>query len=445
MAENRNLPATTNTIKTLQTLLKAQEKQFAMVLPKTLGIDRFIRITISTVIQNPKLLQCDQRTFLRSLLTLASLGLEPGGPLGLAHLVPFWNSRENRFDCQPIIDYKGYIALAHNSKEVGRITAHIVYDKEKWKFSEGDVIIHEPLPPSTRGEKKVLVYAKAFDRSGVLIAQEMLWAEEVEAIKAKSLGNKKNVAANPWNTAEEAMWRKSPVRRMAKWMPMAAELQMAARIEEAQEEGFDLPDLDLGDAGGVPPPTGVDQKTDAKTQALKDKLQATQIPTKAGDQVGAPSNPVTEGANMDRTPTDASPSDSLLPGEVVDAEFEEPPPPGEPTDQPPATDPPQQGDPSQPAATSGAPLPSPYNAPPEEPKRSSVVMPTKGSKAKESALFGPKDGPKMESGKKVTDYWLDNNMVKCPPGGTREGLITNAKGFCNTECKYRKRCFLFKD
>jgi len=416
MAEqNRNLPAQTGTIKTLQALLKQQEKQFAMVLPKTLGIDRFIRITISTVVQNPKLLQCDQKTFLRSLLVLASLGLEPGGPLGLAHLVPFWNSRENRLDCQPIVDYKGYIALAHNSKEVGRITAHIIYEKEQWSFSDGDVVIHRPLPPSERGEKKIMVYAKAYDRAGVLIAQEYLWAEEVEATKAKALANKKNTAANPWVLYEEAMWRKSPVRKIAKWMPMAAEMQKAARIEEAQEDGLDISlDVDLQDAiGDAPEPTGVDQKTDAKTQALKEKLQAAQPPpslTVRADQ------------------------------SIVDAEFvpefipeEEPPLVMEPPGPPPVTYPPQQENTNLPATTSEAPPPS-------------SVVPTKGSKSKDATLFGPKDGPKIESGKKVIDYWLDAQMVKCPPGGTRESMITSVKGFCNSgECKYRKRCFLFKD
>ena len=433
MAEqNRNLPAQTGTIKTLQALLKQQEKQFAMVLPKTLGIDRFIRITISTVVQNPKLLQCDQKTFLRSLLVLASLGLEPGGPLGLAHLVPFWNSRENRLDCQPIVDYKGYIALAHNSKEVGRITAHIIYEKEQWSFSDGDVVIHRPLPPSERGEKKIMVYAKAYDRAGILIAQEYLWAEEVEATKAKALANKKNTAANPWVLYEEAMWRKSPVRKIAKWMPMAAEMQKAARIEEAQEDGLDISlDVDLQDAIGDAEPTGVDQKTDAKTQALKEKLQTAQ--NTSGGQVGVSSNPVTEGARIDRAPTDTAPSG--LPqsqsGEVVDAEFvpefipeEEPPPPEQPMHGL------QEKEPEQ--ATPPSPPPS-------------VVVPTKGSKSKDATLFGPKDGPKIESGKKVIDYWLDTNMVKCPPGGTRENLMTNVKGFCETECKYRKRCFLFKD
>ena len=423
MAEqNRNLPAQTGTIKTLQALLKQQEKQFAMVLPKTLGIDRFIRITISTVVQNPKLLQCDQKTFLRSLLVLASLGLEPGGPLGLAHLVPFWNSRENRLDCQPIVDYKGYIALAHRSKEVGRITAHIIFEKEPWEFSDGDVIIHRPLPPSERGEKEILVYAKAFDRAGVLIAQEFLWAEEIEKKKAKALENKKNAAANPWVLFEEAMWRKSPVRAMAKWMPMASEMQKAARFEDAQEQGLDIAlDVDLQDAiGDAPEPTGVDQKTHAKTQALKEKLQASQQPTFPTGQEMAEKIAVIQSMDLDSS--------------VVDAELireEEPPPP----DEPPIIS--HVSDLSKQEVEK--------NLPPGTTPLPSVVVPIKESKSKDATLFGPKDGPKIESGKKVIDYWLDANMVKCPPGGTRETLMTNVKGFCETECKYRRRCFLFKD
>jgi len=60
-------------------------------------------------------------------------------------------------------------------------------------------------------------------------------------------------------------------------------------------------------------------------------------------------------------------------------------------------------------------------------------------------LFGPPVGPKIESGKKVDDYILGENMVTCPPGGERQGQMTNTKGYCNSICKHRKRCFLFVD
>jgi recombination protein RecT len=200
-----------------------------------------------------------------------------------------------------------------------------------------------------------------------MIAQEFLWAEEVEEIKSKSLSNKKNTAANPWNTNEDAMWRKSPVRRMAKWMPMSSEMQTAARIEEAQEEGREIPlDINLEDAiGDAPPPTGVDQKTDAKAQALKDKLQAAQ--TQAGGPAGAKSlqatEPGVEGAEA--TPDPHQPQS----GEVVDAEYvpeEEAPLPLEPPGPPLVADPPHKENQNGPAETSGDPPAPPQPPPPSK-------------------------------------------------------------------------------
>lgn len=448
--QQSNLPAVTGTIKSLQTLLKEQEKQFAMVLPKTLGIDRFIRIAISTVVQNSKLLECDKKTFLRSLLVLASLGLEPGGPLGHAHLVPFWNSGENRLDCQPIIDYKGYVALAHNSKEVGRITAHIIYENEQWSFSEGDVILHKPLPPSERGEKKIMVYAKAFDRTGILIAQEYLWAEEVEAIKKKSLGNKKNVAGSPWVTNEEAMWRKSPVRRMAKWMPMSSEkMQLAARIEEAQEEGFDI-NLDLSDGGTPPPASDAEQKTGEKTNALKERLTQArdQIGVRDQSKTGAPAGSVeTAGPEQGVKGADATPGPPAgNPGEIVDAEFEGDPGPSDPEDygdqKGALSNPVIEGASKDRAPTDAAPTGPP--PPLEGPNRPTVVHHFQGNKGKEPETIGPSKGPRIERGRKAESYWLNESQIKCPPGGEKAGLITT-KAWCDGHCQYRKRCFVFKD
>lgn len=324
MAEqNKNLPARTNTVKSVQALLDQNKNQFQLVLPKTLSLDRFLRIALSNVTRNPKLLQCEQKSFLRSLLDLASLGLEPGGPLQQAHLAPFWNGQRNQYECQSIIDYKGYVALAHRSKEVGRITAHIIYEKEPWEFSEGDVVIHKPLPPSQRGEKRVMVYAKAFDRSGILIAQEYLWAEEVEEIKRKSLENKKNKESNPWNTNEEAMWRKSPVRKLAKWMPMSSEMQKAAIIEEYREQGIDVPlDANLNLGEDAPPAIDAEQKTEEKANALKERLQAAQEQTKTGAPAGATGQldgpkPGVEGAEETPEPPNKVNPIRILGGQIV--------------------------------------------------------------------------------------------------------------------------------
>ncbi|MCZ7405385.1 MAG: recombinase RecT [Candidatus Methanoperedens sp.] len=420
-----NLPARTGTVKSVQGLLEKNKKQFQLVLPKTLSLDRFLRIALSAVTINPKLLQCEEKTFLRSLLQSASLGLEPGGPLGLSHLVPFYNGQRGQLECQLIVDYKGYVALAHRSKEVGRIAAHIVFENEPFKFTEGDVIVHTPLPPSERGKKKKLAYAKAFDRQGVLIAQEFLWAEEIEDIKSKSLANKKNVAANPWNTNEEMMWRKSPVRRMAKWMPMSTEMQKAAIIEEYQEQGIDVPldtDLSLDEA---PPVVDAAQKTEAKENALTEKLKQAQ----GQSEPGAPARKSPE---LRAKVAEETPDPPDMPGDVVDAELDDP----GPGDSPPGDDTPQ---PTGVGSEQQVPLSLPSAEPPP-----SAVHPSANRKSKEPETFGPSKGPRLERGKKAEDYWLNTNQVKCPPGGERAGLIA-LTSFCNGHCQYRKRCFVFKD
>lgn len=80
--------------------------------------------------------------------------------------------------------------------------------------------------------------------------------------------------------------------------------------------------------------------------------------------------------------------------------------------------------------------------PPEPPKRSTVVHPSPKAKGKDEPI-GFSKGPRIEPGKKPADYLMDGNMVKCPPGGEREGLLTNKKGYCDALCRLRKRCFLF--
>jgi recombinational DNA repair protein RecT len=359
--------------------------------------------------------------------------------------VPFWNSQRQQFECQPIVDYKGYIALAHRSKEVGRITSHIIYEKEPWEFSEGDVVIHKPLPPSQRGEKKVMVYAKAFDRAGILIAQEYLWAEEVEEIKRKSLENKKNKESNPWNTSEDAMWRKSPVRKLAKWMPMSSEMQKAAIIEEYREQGIDMPLLEANvGLDETPPATDAEQKTEEKANALKERLTQARDQFDVRDQsktgappAGQPPKPGVEGTEATPEPHQENP------GEVVDAEFEGDPGPSDAEqygDQVGASSNPViEGASKDRAPTDAAPSDPP--PPPEEPKRSTAVHPSPKAKTKET--FGFSGGPRIEVGKKPADYLLEGNMVKCPPGGEREGLLTNKKAYCDPACKMRRRCFLF--
>jgi recombination protein RecT len=400
-----NLPARVSSVNDLRGFLEKFKPSLKQLLPPTLPVEKLFQIVVFNATVNLQLLGCEVKSMLKCVWQAHTLGLEVG--TGLAHLVPFWNSQRNQLEAQLIIDYKGYIHLALGSKKVSRIYARVVYANEKFKINETDSqkpYKHDRLPPSKRGNKHG-AYAIAYNNDGVVVGAEFLFAEEIEEIKKKALANKKNPSSNPWNTNEEAMWQKTPVRRMAKYLPLSPEFLRAATLDEHQEEGLTAPvdpEIDLGFQDVVA--EDHETKTLQKQEELKKQFQAKQEPD-------IPMyNPPPTGPG---TPTDQNDPGPLDPeskeGVIVDGELVEPKP-----------------------------------EPPEpKPPKSAVV---KGKKSSgDDNLFGPPVGPKLEGGKKVDDYILGENMVQCPPGGERQGQMTNTKGYCNSICKYRKRCFLFVD
>ena len=90
--------------KTIFDVIQSGAKQFATALPKHINSDRFVRIAITTIRQNPKLAQCNQESLLGALMVSAQLGLEPG-VLGQCYLIPYGR------ECQFQIGYKGMIEL----------------------------------------------------------------------------------------------------------------------------------------------------------------------------------------------------------------------------------------------------------------------------------------------------------------------------------------------
>jgi len=219
---------------TIRNLLEKSKSQIAMALPKHLNADRIVRVAMTSIQRTPQLLECDPITLVGAVIQSAQLGLEPDGVLGHAYLVPFRNNKKGRMEVQFIPGYKGLIDLARRSGQVVSIGAHVVYSNEKFtlKFGFEETLEHEPMPPSQRGEKKG-VYAVARLKDGS-VHFEWLWAEEVEEVK------KSSKAANfgPWKTHEDEMWRKTAIRRLAKYLPLSVEFAKAAAVDELAEAGI---------------------------------------------------------------------------------------------------------------------------------------------------------------------------------------------------------------
>ena len=119
--------------KTIFDIIKAGEQQFAAALPKHINSERFTRIAITTIRQNPKLAECNAESLLGSLMTIAQLGLEPG-VLGQCYLIPFKNNKLGTVECQFQLGYKGMIELLRRTGQLSDIYAYTVYSNDEFSI-----------------------------------------------------------------------------------------------------------------------------------------------------------------------------------------------------------------------------------------------------------------------------------------------------------------------
>lgn len=214
------------------------KKQFALALPKHLKPDRFIRIAITAMNKNPKLLQCTKASLLSCLMDLSQLGLEPDNRK--AHLIPYGDK------CTLIIDYKGLVDLARRSGEIADVHADVVYQNDEFTYSFGNEgkLIHKPSLKS-RGEP-IAAYSFVRLKDGSS-SYEVMNVEEIEAIHDRS----KAGSSGPWVTDWAEMAKKTVFRRHSKWLPVSSEFQEAAEkdydvpIDIKPEEVSTKPDVDM--------------------------------------------------------------------------------------------------------------------------------------------------------------------------------------------------------
>ena len=157
MAQVSNLPAKSKA-NTLRAFFNqpAVKQQLQMALPKHLTIDRLLRVAMTSIQRNPKLLECTQESLLACIMTCAQLGLEPDQFLGQAYLVPFKNNAKGGItECQLIPGYRGYITLARRSGELaGAPMVQVVYENDEFALEFGlePKLFHKPLMHGERGE-----------------------------------------------------------------------------------------------------------------------------------------------------------------------------------------------------------------------------------------------------------------------------------------------------
>jgi len=247
----------------LKKFLDARTKNLAAFAAARIKPETLVRLALFEFSNNEWLRRCTPESIYGSLILSAQLGLEPSGIKGEAYLVPFKGA------CTLIPGWRGLVKLALRSKAVKRLNSYVVYEHDKFKLYLGSDprVEHEPCLDGARGEL-IGVYAVAkFDTGEIDI--EWMGVEELQKIKdnaAKSRGGKPGPAYNDW---EDQMYRKAPIRRLAKRLPLGDDFFLAMKADELAETGEPEKIKDYIDAEYSETPA---DKSQATTDAIGSKL-----------------------------------------------------------------------------------------------------------------------------------------------------------------------------
>jgi recombination protein RecT len=235
-AEETKMVPFAQKVKNVRDLLMKSKPQIEMALPKHVSIDRMLRVAMTAIQRNPKLLECTQVSLLASIMQGAQLGLETDGVLGEAHLVPFGKQ------VQFIPGYKGLMKLARNSREISTIFASEVSQKDMFSFAYGLDPKLDHVPSSEEDPGPIVAFyavSRLKDGGSQFV---VMWKRQVDGIRDKSpgyLAAKKFKLQTPWETHYAEMGKKTAIRRLCKYLPASAELQQAIALDEMAEAGID--------------------------------------------------------------------------------------------------------------------------------------------------------------------------------------------------------------
>jgi len=275
----------------IKDILEARKDSLAQILPRHLTADRLIKVSLNCIAKVPLLATCSASSLIQCIITCAELGLEPGGALGHAYLVPYGKV------CTLIIGYRGFIELARRSGQLSQIEAHVVHENDTFDLEFGlePKLRHLPNLKSIEAGKPLLVYCIARLKDGSKHVEVMTWPE-VQGIKKRS----RAASSGPWVTDEEEMARKTVVRRAAKYLPLSTELASALEADsEDYVEGEVVVPKALPQDAAVVAQT-IESATTRAHDAVKRKLQIKDV--EEAPKPTPPPAPVEESGVVDVMP-----------------------------------------------------------------------------------------------------------------------------------------------
>ena len=201
-------------IEQVRNSLKLMEPQFKMALPSHISPDKFTRVVMTSIQQNPNLLNADRSSLFSACMKSAADGLLPDSKH--AAMVMF----KDKVQYMPMV--AGLLKLVRQSGEIQSITTQIVYERDNFKYwvnQDGENLIHEPSFFHDNG-KEIGAYALARTKDGGVY---------IEVMTEKQINDVRNVSrskdSGPWSGPFRLeMWKKTVLRRLIKRLPVSTDI-----------------------------------------------------------------------------------------------------------------------------------------------------------------------------------------------------------------------------
>lgn len=199
-------------IQVLRENLTQMQPELKMALPAHVTAEKFSRVAMTAIQNNPDLLNCDRKSLFGAIVRLAQDGLLPDGRE--AALVKFGQ----QVQAMPMI--AGVLKKIRQSGDVSKVSAQVVYEQDTFvvKYGFDEDVEHSPPPLDQPRGKPIGAYATAILKDGSRLL-EVMSLEEIEKVRnvSRAKGN------GPWVSWWGEMARKTVMRRLSKRLPMSTD------------------------------------------------------------------------------------------------------------------------------------------------------------------------------------------------------------------------------
>jgi recombination protein RecT len=300
-------PRPPNPLTVLREQLTTAQPEFKAALPPQIPVERFLRVAMTAVQQNPELAVAPRRSLSNALLKCASDGLLPDGRQAAIVLFKDNNPR-SPFYGQQVAVYMpmvaGLLARFRNSGQFKQITTNVIRDGDAfrhWIDEHGEHLNHEPTLNSTA--EITGAYAIATTKDGG-IAMRIMSKAEID--KRRNVSRAKD--GPMWKEWYGEAAQKTVLRSLMKILPSSSD-DIDRMIERDEALEFDTSTITSNTETAEPRAriglaSALDQFGGESAPAAADEVESVSDSAHASDATREPPPPAPQESNPQVTPED---------------------------------------------------------------------------------------------------------------------------------------------